>query len=51
MSVKTDASGKRSVHLEFEVPGTPEQVWQAAEPLWQAWTNEIFTPTVVEELS
>jgi uncharacterized protein YndB with AHSA1/START domain len=24
-----DATGRRSIALEFEVPGTPEQVWQA----------------------
>jgi uncharacterized protein YndB with AHSA1/START domain len=47
MSVKTDASGKRSVHLEFEVPGTPEQVWQAIAtgPGISSW----FAPAEVEE--
>ena len=29
MSVKKDASGRRSVQVEVEVPGTPEEVWQA----------------------
>jgi uncharacterized protein YndB with AHSA1/START domain len=29
MSVKKDPSGRRSVQAEAEVPGTPEQVWQA----------------------
>ena len=29
MSVKKEASGRRSVQIEFEVPGTPEEVWQA----------------------
>jgi uncharacterized protein YndB with AHSA1/START domain len=29
MSVKKDANGRRSVQVEVEVPGTPEQVWQA----------------------
>jgi uncharacterized protein YndB with AHSA1/START domain len=29
MSVKKEASGRRSVQVEVEVPGTPEQVWQA----------------------
>ncbi len=29
MSVKKDASGRRSVQVEIEVPGTPEEVWQA----------------------
>ncbi len=29
MSVKKEASGRRSVQVEVEVPGTPEDVWQA----------------------
>lgn len=29
MSVKKEASGRRSVQVEIEVPGTPEEVWQA----------------------
>jgi uncharacterized protein YndB with AHSA1/START domain len=29
MSVKRDPSGRRSVQIEVEVPGTPEEVWQA----------------------
>lgn len=29
MSVKKEASGRRSIQLEVEVPGTPEEVWQA----------------------
>jgi uncharacterized protein YndB with AHSA1/START domain len=29
MSVKKDPSGRRYVELEVEVPGTPEEVWQA----------------------
>ncbi len=29
MSLKKEPSGRRSVHLEVEVPGTPEEVWQA----------------------
>lgn len=47
MSVKTDASGRRSVQLEFEVPGTPEQVWQAIAtgPGITSW----FVPTEVTE--
>ena len=47
MSVKTDASGRRSVELQFEVPGTPEQVWQAIAtgPGISSW----FAPTEVEE--
>ena len=29
MPVKKDSSGRRYVQAEVEVPGTPEQVWQA----------------------
>jgi uncharacterized protein YndB with AHSA1/START domain len=29
MSVKKEASGRRSTQVEVEVPGTPEEVWQA----------------------
>mgnify|MGYP000202059350 CR=1 FL=1 len=29
MSVKKEASGRRTVEVEVEVPGTPEEVWQA----------------------
>jgi uncharacterized protein YndB with AHSA1/START domain len=29
MSIKIDPSGRRSVQSEAEVPGTPDQVWQA----------------------
>ncbi len=29
MSVKKEASGRRSVQVEVEVPGTPEEIWQA----------------------
>jgi len=29
MPVNKDESGRRSVQAEAEVPGTPEQVWQA----------------------
>ena len=47
MSVKKEESGRRSVQLEFEVPGTPEQVWQAIAtgPGISSW----FVPTEVEE--
>ena len=37
MSVKSEPNGRRSVTVETEVPGTPEQVWQAIAtglPLW-----------------
>jgi hypothetical protein len=29
MSVKKEASGRRSVQVEVEVPDTPDEVWQA----------------------
>ena len=29
MTVKKEATGRRSVQVEVEVPGTPEEVWQA----------------------
>ena len=47
MSVKKEASGRRSVQVEFEVPGTPEEVWQALAtgPGISSW----FVPTEIEE--
>ncbi len=47
MPVKTDASGRRSVEAEIEVPGTPDEVWQAIAtgPGISSW----FVPTKVEE--
>src|SRR3981189_1935859 len=46
MSVKKEANGRRSVQVEAEVPGTPEQVWQAIAtgPGVGAW----FVPTEVD---
>jgi uncharacterized protein YndB with AHSA1/START domain len=46
MSVKKEANGRRSVQVEVEVPGTPEQVWQAIAtgPGVAAW----FVPTEVD---
>lgn len=46
MSVKKDPSGRRSVQVEVEVPGTPEQVWQAiaSGPGISAW----FVPTQLD---
>jgi uncharacterized protein YndB with AHSA1/START domain len=43
MSVKKEANGRRSVQVEVEVPGTPEEVWQAIAtgPGVSAW----FVPT------
>lgn len=47
MPVKKDESGNRFVQVEVEVPGTPEQVWDAIAtgPGVSAW----FVPTTVEE--
>jgi uncharacterized protein YndB with AHSA1/START domain len=46
MSVKKDPSGRRSVQVEVEVPGTPEEVWQAiaSGPGISAW----FVPATFE---
>ena len=48
MSVKKEASGRRSVQVEVEVPGTPEEVWQAIAtgPGISAW----FWPAEIEEV-
>ena len=47
MSVKKEPSGRRSIQVEVEVPGTPEEVWQAIAtgPGISAW----FVPTRSEE--
>ncbi len=47
MSVKQEANGRRSLPVEFEVPGTPEEVWQAIAtgPGISSW----FVPTEIEE--
>jgi uncharacterized protein YndB with AHSA1/START domain len=47
MSIKKDASGRRSVQVEVEVPGSPEEVWRAIAtgPGISAW----FVPTVFAE--
>jgi hypothetical protein len=47
MSVKIEASGRRSIQVEVEVPGTPEEVWQAiaSGPGISSW----FAPTEFEE--
>src|SRR4051812_5132160 len=47
MPVKKDPSGRRSVEAEVEVPGTPEDVWQAIAtgPGISSW----FVPSNVEE--
>jgi uncharacterized protein YndB with AHSA1/START domain len=47
MSVKKEANGRRWVAVEVELPGTPEQVWQAIAtgPGITSW----FAPTQLEE--
>jgi uncharacterized protein YndB with AHSA1/START domain len=47
MSVKKEVSGRRSVQVEVEVPGTPEEVWQAIAtgPGISSW----FVPAEFEE--
>ncbi|HXJ29854.1 MAG TPA: SRPBCC family protein, partial [Gemmatimonadales bacterium] len=47
MSVKQEANGRRSLEVAFEVPGTPEEVWQAIAtgPGISSW----FVPTEIEE--
>ena len=47
MPLRKDDSGRRWIEMEFLVPGTPEQVWQAIAtgPGMSAW----FTPTTVDE--
>jgi uncharacterized protein YndB with AHSA1/START domain len=47
MSVKQEASGRRSVQVEVEVPGTPKEVWQAIAtgPGISSW----FVPAEFEE--
>jgi uncharacterized protein YndB with AHSA1/START domain len=47
MSVKKEASGRRTVQVEVELPGTPEEVWQAIAtgPGISSW----FVPTEFEE--
>ena len=47
MSVKKEASGRRSVQVEVEVPGTPEEVWHAIAtgPGISSW----FVPAEFEE--
>ena len=47
MSVKKEPSGRRSVQVEVDVPGTPEEIWQAIAtgPGISSW----FVPTRSEE--
>ena len=47
MSVKQQADGRRSLEVEFDVPGSPEEVWDAIAtgPGMSAW----FVPTRFEQ--
>lgn len=47
MPVTTDEKGRRALKVSVEVPGTPEQVWQAVAtgPGYSAW----FVPTEIGE--
>lgn len=47
MSIKKEASGRRSIELQVEVPGTPDEVWEAIAtgPGISAW----FVPATAEE--
>ena len=47
MSVKKEASGRRSVQVKVEVPGTPEEVWRAIAT--GAGISSWFVPTEFEE--
>src|SRR6202008_3984929 len=46
MSVKKEPSGRRSVQMQVELPGTPEEVWQAiaSGPGISSW----FVPTELD---
>lgn len=47
MSVRKDSSGQRYVESEVEVPGTPEEVWQAIAT--GRGVSSWFVPTSIEE--
>ena len=47
MSVKKEDSGRRSIQVEVEVPGTPEEVWQAIAT--GQGISSWFVPTEFEE--
>jgi uncharacterized protein YndB with AHSA1/START domain len=49
MSVKKEESGRRSIAVEVEVAGTPEEVWEAIAtgPGVSSW----FVPTEVDEIA
>ncbi|MEO7939646.1 MAG: SRPBCC domain-containing protein [Burkholderiaceae bacterium] len=47
MSIKIEDNGRRSVEVEFEAPGTPDEVWQALAtgPGISSW----FVPTDIDQ--
>ncbi len=47
MTIKKEPSGRRSIEVEFDVPGTPEEVWHAIAtgPGISSW----FVPAEIEE--
>jgi uncharacterized protein YndB with AHSA1/START domain len=47
MSVKKEDSGRRSIQVEVEVPGTPEEVWKAIAT--GAGISSWFVPTEFEQ--
>ena len=44
MSVKKEASGRRSVQVEVEVPGPPVEVWQAIDSVQ---SNRMFSLSIL----
>src|SRR4029077_7344120 len=47
MAVKKESNGRRSIQVEVEVPGTPEEVWRAIGT--GAGISSWFVPTKLEE--
>jgi uncharacterized protein YndB with AHSA1/START domain len=47
MNVKKDASGQRSVEAEVELPGTPEEIWEAIAT--GRGVSSWFVPAKIEE--
>jgi uncharacterized protein YndB with AHSA1/START domain len=47
MPIKKEPNGRRSIQVEAEVPGTPEEVWRAIAT--GAGISSWFVPTTMEE--
>jgi len=47
MAIKKEPSGRRSIQVEVEVPGTPEEVWRAIGT--GAGISSWFVPSKMEE--